>query len=101
EALMAWCEANGVHFLFGLQQNTRLVAEITSELARAAAKRRRTGKPARDFKECKWTPRRSWSRERRVVAKAEFTGGEANPRFVVTSLMRPQWKRQYLYDKAD
>src|ERR1700726_275530 len=61
EALMAWCEANGVHFLFGLQQNTRLVAEITRELAQAQAKSRRTGKPARSFKEFKWTPRRSWS----------------------------------------
>src|SRR6202023_2565064 len=54
EALMACCEANGVLFLFGLQQNTRLVAEITSELAQAAAKSRRTGKPARYFKEVQW-----------------------------------------------
>jgi hypothetical protein len=36
EELMAWCEANGVHFLFGLQQNDRLIAEIAGELARAA-----------------------------------------------------------------
>jgi hypothetical protein len=100
EALMAWCEANGVHFLFGLQQNTRLVAEITSELAQAAAKSRRTGKPARYFKEFKWTTRRSWSRERRVVAKAEFTGDEANPRFVVTSLKRAECKPKYLYEKV-
>ena len=47
EALMAWCEANGVHFLFGLAQNERLIAEIKSELAQAEAKSRRTGKPAR------------------------------------------------------
>src|SRR5450631_1022475 len=100
EALMAWCEANGVHFLFGLQQNTRLVAEIESELAQAGAKSRRTGKPARYFKEFKWTTRRSWSRERRVVAKAEFTGGEANPRFVVTSLKRAECKPKYLYEKV-
>jgi hypothetical protein len=45
----------------------------------------RTGKPARRFKQFKWTTRRSWSRERRVVAKAECTQGEANPRFIVTS----------------
>jgi hypothetical protein len=100
EALMAWCEANGVHFLFGLQQNTRLVAEIASELARAEAKSRRTGKPARYFKEFKWTTRRSWSCERRVVAKAEFTSGEANPRFVVTSLKRAECKPKYLYEKV-
>ena len=100
EGLMAWCEANGVHFLFGLQQNTRLVAEIASELARAEGKSRRTGKPARYFKEFKWTTRRSWSCERRVVAKAEFTSGEANPRFVVTSLKRAECKPKYLYEKV-
>src|ERR1700731_2660706 len=82
--LMAWCEANGVHFLFGLAQNERLNAMIAGELAQAEAKSQRTGKPARYFKEFRWQTRRSWSRERRVIAKAEFTGGEANP--VVTSL---------------
>jgi hypothetical protein len=98
--LMRWCEANGVHFLFGLAQNERLIAEITSELARAEAKNRRSGKPARYFKEFTWRTRRSWSRERRVVAKAEFTEGEANPRFVVTSLRRAECKPKYLYEKV-
>jgi hypothetical protein len=97
--LMAWCEANGVHFLFGLAKNDRLIAEIRDELARAEVKSRRTGKPARSFKEFKWITRRSWSRERRVVAKAEFTGGEANPRFVVTSLKRAECRPKYLYEK--
>jgi DDE family transposase len=99
EELMAWCEANGVHFLFGLAQNERLVANIAAELARAEARSRRTSKPARSFKEFMWTTRRSWSRKRRVVAKAEFTSGEANPRFVVTSLKRAECKPKYLYEK--
>src|ERR1700693_1936974 len=99
EELMAWCEANGVHFLFGLQKNDRLIAEIAPELARAAAKSRRTGKPARSFKDFRWTTRRSWSRARRVVGKAEFTKDEANPRFVVTSLTRAECKPKYLYEK--
>src|ERR1700680_2387329 len=99
DELMAWCEANGVHFLFGLAQNERLNGDITSELAQAEAKSRRTGKPARYFKDFRWTTRRSWSRERRVVAKAEFTKDEANPRFVVTSLSRTECKAKYLYEK--
>jgi len=99
DELMAWCEANGVHFLFGLAQNERLVVMIACELARAEAKSRRTGKPARCFKEFRWQTRRSWSRERRVIAKAEFTGEEANPRFVVTSLARSECKPKYLYEK--
>lgn len=100
DELMAWCEANGVHFLFGLAKNDRLIAEIASELGRAEAKSRRTGKPARYFKDFRWRTRRSWSRERRVVAKAEFTKDEANPRFVVTSLRRAECKARYLYEKV-
>src|ERR1700731_448186 len=90
EELMAWCEANSVHFLFGLQQNKRLVAEVAGELARAEVKSRRTEKPARFFKEFMYRTRRSWSRRRRVIGKAEFTKDEANPRFVVTSLTRAE-----------
>jgi hypothetical protein len=41
-----------------------------------------------------------WSRPRRVVAKVEWTKGEANPRFVVTSLTRKQAKAKYLYEKV-
>jgi hypothetical protein len=84
EELMAWCEANGVDFLFGLAKNDRLNAMIKNELEQAAAISQRTGKPARRFKQFMWTTRNSWSHRRRVVAKAEWTQGEANPRFVVT-----------------
>ena len=97
--LMAWCEENGVDFLFGLAQNERLIAEINSELELVAAKSRRTGRPERRFKSFMWMTRRTWSRRRRGVAKAEFTGGEANPRFVVTSLRRDACKARYLYEK--
>jgi hypothetical protein len=98
--LMAWCEAHAVDFLLGLQKNERLVTMIASELARAAAKSRRTGKPARYFTEFKWRTLRSWSGERRVVAKAEATGGETNPRFVVTSLKRAECRARPLYEKV-
>jgi Transposase DDE domain group 1 len=100
DELMAWCEANGVHFVFGLAQNDRLNAEIMSDLEAVKEKSERTGKPARRFKEFKWTTRRSWSRKRRVVAKAEWTNGDANPRFVVTSLKRAECKPRYLYERV-
>src|SRR6202049_498823 len=45
-------------------------------------------------------PRSSWSRQRRVVAKAEWTKDETNPRFVVTSLTRAECKARYLYEKV-
>jgi hypothetical protein len=100
EALMSWCEANGVDFLFGLAKNQRLVAEIASELAAAEEESKLTDKPARRFKEFSWSTRDSWSRQRRVIAKAEWTSGAANPRFVVTSLSGEDAAPQPLYEET-
>ena len=99
DALMTWCEENRVDYLFGLARTARLVAEIEAELAEAAKESRKSGKPARRFKDFLWTTLDSWSCRRRVVAKAEHTGGEANPRFVVTSLTRDETKARHLYEK--
>jgi hypothetical protein len=99
EALMAWCENNSVDFLFGLAKNARLNAEIETELAAAQEQSQRTSKPARRFKDLIWRTLRSWSRERRVVAKAEWIEGKANPRFVVTSLAREEHEARHLYEK--
>jgi hypothetical protein len=71
ETLMAWCEQNRVDYLFGLARNTRLVAMIEEELAAARAAAEKTGRPARRFKDFQWSTLDSWSRERRIVAKAE------------------------------
>ena len=99
EALMAWCEANTVDFLFGLARNERLEEAIAEELAAATAESNRTGKSARCFKDFTYRTRDSWSRERRVVGKAEVTGGEANPRFVVTSLTKKKIAARRLYEE--
>jgi hypothetical protein len=98
EELMAWCERNRVDYVFGLARNARLVAEIEAELAAARAAADRTGRPARRFKDFQWTTLNSWSRRRRVVAKAEWTRGEANPRFLVTSLKRAEAAARHLYE---
>jgi hypothetical protein len=98
EALMSWCEANRVDFLFGLAKNERLVGEIAAELAAAEADSKASGQSARRFKEFSWSTRDSWSRRRRVIAKAEWTGGAANPRFVVTSLSAEE-APQRLYEE--
>src|SRR5208282_3561103 len=42
--------------------------------------------PARVFRDFDWSTKESWSRRRRVIGRAEWTGDEANPRFLVTSL---------------
>jgi hypothetical protein len=100
EALMAWCEANRVDFLFGLARNERLEEAIKADLITATLQSIRTGKPARCFRDFTWSTLDSWSRERRVVGKAEVTGGEANPRFVVTSLKSTEVGGRYLYEKV-
>ena len=99
EELMAWCEASRVDFVFGLARNARLVGEIGAELAEAEAEARRSGKPARRFRDFRWTTQTSWSRRRRVIAKAEWTGGSANPRFIVTSLKSSDIGARKLYEE--
>jgi hypothetical protein len=96
--LMAWCEENGVDYIFGLARNERLVKAIRRELAQARRESRRTKQAARRFKILEdWETLESWSLPRRVIAKAEWTQGEANPRFLVTSL---NWAddARYLYE---
>jgi hypothetical protein len=100
EELMGWCERNGVDYLFGLAKNARLTAAITAELDAARQHSERTDKPARRFKDFIWSTLDSWSRSRRVIAEAEWTGGEANPRFVVTSLARAEHEARHLYEKV-
>jgi len=99
EPLMAWCEANRVDYVFGLARNDRLENEIVPELITATIESIRTGKTARHFKDFTYTTLSSWSRERRVIGKAEVTGGDANPRFVVTSLTAAEAKPRHLYEK--
>jgi len=98
DALMDWCECHRVDFLFGLARNERLTAEIEAELEEARAENAATGKPARRFHDFLWSTRGSWTRQRRVVAKAEWISGKANPRFVVTSLARREAEGRHLYE---
>ena len=102
EALMVWCEANRVDYVFGLARNARLVDRIYVDLTRAADEAERTGRAARRFVDFRWTTRQSWSRRRRVVAKAEWMAGRgasgANPRFVVTSLKPRDFDARALYE---
>ncbi|HEY5205873.1 MAG TPA: IS1380 family transposase [Roseiarcus sp.] len=100
EAMMAWCEENRVDFVFGLARNKRLVEEIAAELLEAEAEAASTGKPARRFKDFRYATLDSWSRRRRVIAKAEWTQGEANPRFIVTSLSMAETNGRFLYEKV-
>ena len=87
-----------VRTLFGLARNTRLVAEIAALLGEASAESVVSGQPARRFRDFSYQTLNSWNRARRVVGKAEWTHGAANPRFVVTSLSPAEAEARHLYE---
>lgn len=99
EELMAWCETNQVDYVWGFARNERLRRKIARSLRQAKREQERTGKAARVFTEFFYRTRSSWTRTRRVVAKAEYLEKGENPRFVVTSLQAPVWPAQNLYEQ--
>jgi hypothetical protein len=113
DELMTWCEANGVDYVFGLARNERLVGAIAHDLAAVALESLAQGGPVRRFADFACLaagtglgPRSqpggqaldSWSRTRRVIAKAEHLPKGANPRFVVTSLPVTAMDARTLYE---
>jgi Transposase DDE domain group 1 len=98
EAILSWCEANGVEYVLGLARNRRLVRALGGELAQVREQAQRTGEKARCFRDLRYRTKKSWSRERRVVAKAEQLGDKSNPRFVVTSLDAASYAAPVLYE---
>ena len=99
EPLMRWCESEGVEYLFGLARNARLCRIIGAELHQAKQQCEATAAPARVFKEFDYRTKKSWSRSRRVVAKAEHLAKGSNPRFVVTSIPPEPFDAQTLYEQ--
>jgi hypothetical protein len=99
EALMSWCEANGVDYVLGLAKNSRLEAELAEVMEQARQGYERNGQATRLFKDFTYQTRDSWSRPRRVIGKAEYLAKGANPRFVVTSLSVEEFDPQALYEQ--
>jgi len=99
EELMAWCEAQGVDYVFGLARNARLQRAVGAALAQARRRFDRSRRPARVYKDFTYRTLHSWSRKRRVVGKAEHLAKGSNPRFVVTSLASSAWQAATLYER--
>jgi Transposase DDE domain group 1 len=97
--ILRWCEANGVDYVIGLAKNPRLIAEIAAELQEVKGQYERTEQAARAFKDLRYRTLDSWSRERRVVAKAEHLAKGPNPRFVVTSISAEGRAARSLYEE--
>lgn len=112
EDIMAWCESKiGIDYVFGLAQNQRLIQATKSIHHRASQEYSGKIKPIVEFFATLFPPSPdlkneaaafidnsvwycsldyqtldSWSRNRRVVAKVEYSYQEVDTRFVVTSL---------------
>jgi Transposase DDE domain group 1 len=97
EEFMRWCEEHGVDYILGLARNERLRKMLAPQMREARQQSEATSQAARVFTEFLYRTHKSWSRSRRVVAKAEYIPGKENPRFVVTSL--PKGEPQALYEK--
>jgi hypothetical protein len=88
EAIMAWCEANGVYYCLGLAKNSRLSEQLQKsfEELRKQIEAKEVTAPCRRFVDFEYRTLDSWSRSRRVVGKAEVLEKGENPRFIVTNL---------------
>jgi hypothetical protein len=99
QELMAWCEAHQVDYVFGMARHAVLEKIVAGALQQARQQWEQTQQPARVFVEFEQeTVSGTWSRRRRVVAKAEHIDGKSNPRFVVTSLGTAAGGAQQLYE---
>ncbi|MCP3974528.1 MAG: IS1380 family transposase [bacterium] len=99
EPLMAWCEGEGVDFVFGIARNKRLEKAIRRQMEQARREHLQTGRAARRFRDFTYRTLKTWSRKRRVIGKAEYLGKGRNPRFVVTTLSPREFQRRYVYEE--
>ena len=96
EEIMAWCESQPqLYYCLGLAKNCVLIEKLGPALAQARARHCLSGAASvREFSEFRYRTHDSWSRERRVIGKAEVMSAGENPRFVVTNLPAKGFKEQ-------
>ena len=99
DRIMAWCESHGIYYLLGLARNERLLEKIEAELVQARDLYEQSGHASRVFTQFHYCTLKSWSRTRRVIAKAEHLSKGANPRFIVTNLPEDYADPKTLYEK--
>ena len=96
---MAWCEDNGVDYVFGLAGSKPLSAKVEATADAVRTERAVTGKTVvRGYAETRHKAK-SWTRERRAIARIEATPLGLDIRFVVTTLAfgSAQWLYDSLY----
>jgi hypothetical protein len=95
---MSWCERNRVGYVFGLAGNKVLLARVAS-LAEDAAVRRfeAEAEKVRRYGEFAYAAK-TWSTERRVIARVEASARGTDSRFIITNLHgTPRWLYEVVY----
>jgi len=93
--MLSWCESNEVDYVVGLAKNKRLNAFSQELQGQAEEAFKQTGNKQRLFGEFRYAAK-TWSKKRRIIAKAEHTAKGSNPRYLITNI---QGDPQQLYDK--
>lgn len=94
---MAWCEANGIGYIFGLSGNSVLHRQVYEAADALKVMRAEQGADKlRGFTETCYAAA-SWTTERRVIARFEATTLGFDARYIVTSLTGDA---QHLYEKV-
>jgi len=93
--MLAWCERHDVGYCVGLARNARLQTQCKHWHAHLAQRYAATGVKQRAFFEFRYAAK-TWTTERRVIARLEFGEQGENPRYIVTNLVG---ERAQLYDE--
>jgi hypothetical protein len=98
DRIMTWCEQWEVDYVLGLAKNDRLKRALASQMQRAKDQCDDTGETVCLYDEFRYETLDTWSKKRRVIAKAEYSPLGPNPRFVVTSLARRNLCPKAIYE---
>ncbi len=100
DKILSWCEKKNVAYIVGLGRNSRLKRAIEAKMEASRKQCESSGEAARHFRSFPYRTLKSWSQERRVVAKADYLTGSRgyNARFVVTSLDEKEYDEREVYE---
>jgi hypothetical protein len=95
---MSWCERNRVAYILGLAGNKVLLARVAG-LAEDAAVSRIEGEATKVRRLSEFIyAAKSWTTQRRVIARVEASDRGTDTRFIVTNLTgTPQWLYETVY----
>jgi hypothetical protein len=94
--VMAWCETNGVDYIFGLAGNAVLRDLVEPAADDVRVRRAEAAAPVlRGYAETRYGAK-SWGCDRRVAARIEATTLGLDIRYVITNL--PKGSAEWLYD---